>query len=131
MCSVRVAVADVNLDGAQEVVSALKDGLAVELDAASWDSQLAAFQKTLKEFGGRLDYVFAIAGIGEKRWLANDPHSTEFVKPDLTTLDIDLNGVLYTAALAIQQMRRQEPDERAIRGKSMSLSLRARSSTVC
>ncbi|EME79527.1 uncharacterized protein MYCFIDRAFT_87321 [Pseudocercospora fijiensis CIRAD86] len=113
---VRVAVADVNLPGAQQVVSSLKDGLAVELDAASWESQLAAFQKTLEEFG-RIDYVFAIAGIGEKRWLANDPNSTDFVKPDLTTLDIDLNGVLYTAALAIQQMRRQEPDEREIRGK--------------
>ncbi|KXS99590.1 hypothetical protein AC578_2226 [Pseudocercospora eumusae] len=118
---VRVAVADVDLAGAKEAVSSLKDGVAVELDAASWDSQVAAFQKTLEEFG-RMDYVFAIAGIGEKRWLENDAHSTGFVKPDLTTLDVDLNGVLYTAALAIQQMRRQEPDEREIRGKSTSWS---------
>lgn len=33
----------------------------------------------------------------------------EFVKPNLAVIDIDLTGVLYTIALAIQQFRRQEP----------------------
>ena len=78
---------------------------------------MAAFQKVLKEFG-RIDYVFAVAGIGERKWIPNDPHAVDFAKPDLSVLDVDLNGVLYTAALAIQQMRRQEKDEHGFRGKS-------------
>lgn len=90
------------------------------MDAADWDSQLAAFQKALAEFG-RIDYVFAIAGIGERKWIPNNPETLDFAKPDLSVLDIDLTGVLYTAALAIQQMRRQQPDETGYRGKSKAL----------
>jgi NAD(P)-dependent dehydrogenase (short-subunit alcohol dehydrogenase family) len=33
----------------------------------------------------------------------------EFAKPDLSVVDVDLTGVLYTIALAIQQFRRQDP----------------------
>lgn len=118
MCHrVRVAIADVNLQGAQSLASSLPGTLVVELNAADWDSQLAAFKQVLQQFG-RIDYVYGIAGVGERSWTPNDPNGLEFTKPDLTTLDIDLNGVLYTSALAIQQMRRQDPDERGIRGKS-------------
>ncbi|KAF2161963.1 hypothetical protein M409DRAFT_69469 [Zasmidium cellare ATCC 36951] len=113
---VRVAIADVNLQGAQSLASTLQGALAVELNAADWDSQLAAFKQILQQFG-RIDYVYGIAGVGERTWIPNDPNGLDFTKPDLTTLDIDLNGVLYTSALAIQQMRRQDPDERGIRGK--------------
>lgn len=87
------------------------------MNAADWESQLSAFKRVLQQFG-RIDYVYAIAGIGERKWIRNDPNSVDFVKPDLTTLDVDLNGLLYTSALAIQQMRRQDPDERGLRGKS-------------
>ena len=61
-----------------------------------------------------------VAGIGEPTWIPNDPTSARFVKPNLAAIDVDLTGVLYTAALAIQQMRRQEPDETGFRGKSIS-----------
>lgn len=118
----RVAIADVNLQGAQSLASTLQSALAVELNAADWDSQLSAFKQVLQQFG-RIDYVYAIAGIGERKWIPNDPNSVDFAKPDLTTLDVDLNGLLYTSALAIQQMRRQDPDERGLRGKSKFLGL--------
>jgi NAD(P)-dependent dehydrogenase (short-subunit alcohol dehydrogenase family) len=32
----------------------------------------------------------------------------EFVKPDLSVVDVDLTGVLYTIGLAVQQFRRQD-----------------------
>lgn len=117
--SVRVTIADVNLQGAQALASQLQGGLAVEVNAADWDSQAAAFRQVVQQFG-RIDYVYAIAGIGEKKWIPNDPKATDFEKPNLSVLDIDLTGVLYTAALGIQQMRRQSPDERGFRGKSGS-----------
>ena len=115
---VKVCIADKNLDGAKSVASKVgKGAIAVEVDAGDWDSQLAAFEKAIKEFG-RLDYVFAIAGIGERKAIKNDPKATGFQKPDLTVIDIDLYGVLYTAFLAVQQMRRQEKDSSGYRGKS-------------
>ena len=113
-----MCIADKNLDGAKSVASKIgKGAIAVEVDAGDWDSQLAAFEKAIKEFG-RLDYVFAIAGIGERKAIKNDPKATGFQKPDLTVIDIDLYGVLYTAFLAVQQMRRQEKDSSGYRGKS-------------
>ncbi|GIZ43260.1 hypothetical protein CKM354_000649200 [Cercospora kikuchii] len=114
---IRVAIADANIGQAEAVARTLPGkALAVALDAATWDSQISAFKAVLGEFG-RIDYVYAIAGIGEKVWIPNDPTSTDFVEPNLKVLDVDLNGVLYTCALAIQQMRRQEPDETGFRGK--------------
>lgn len=83
----------------------------------SWDSQLAAFEKVMSEFG-RLDYAYPIAGINERVFVPNDPSAKGFVKPDLQVLEADLNGLLYTVGLALQQMRRQDEDSSGYRGKS-------------
>ncbi|OAL48226.1 NAD(P)-binding protein, partial [Pyrenochaeta sp. DS3sAY3a] len=83
-------------------------------DTASWASQLSSFQKALHVLGGRIDFVAPIAGIGEKKWLplpaemAKTP-ADSFVEPDLSVVNIDLTGVLYTIALAVQHFRRQDP----------------------
>ena len=50
--------------------------------------------------------------------MPNDPSATEFVKPMLSVIDVDLTGVVYTVSLAVQQMRRQEKDANGFRGKS-------------
>lgn len=70
---------------------------------------------------GRIDYVYPIAGIGERVSIANKPSSTGFEMPDLTVLDVDLTGVLYTISLAVQQFRRQEPGKNGLRGQSKSI----------
>ncbi|KAI5366512.1 putative short-chain dehydrogenase/reductase SDR, NAD(P)-binding domain superfamily [Septoria linicola] len=114
---IRVAIADINVEQAQAVASTLAgNAMALSVNTADWESQVTAFKTVLQSYQ-RIDYVYAIAGIGEKSWIPNDPARTDFVKPNLSALDVDLNGVLYTAALAIQQMRRQEPDEGGFRGK--------------
>ncbi|KAK5689726.1 hypothetical protein LTR97_012725 [Elasticomyces elasticus] len=117
--NIRVAIADMNISGAQEVASKHSDLVtAYELNVADWNSQLTVFEKVVQQFDGRVDYVFPIAGIGEKTFLPNDPSQKEgFEKPDLGTLDVDLNGFLYTVSLAVQQMRRQEKDGSGFRGK--------------
>lgn len=85
---------------------------------------MSAFKQALRVFkGGRIDYVFPVAGIGEKAWLpfAEDEEGkgkdADFVKPNLQALEVDLTGVLYTVALAVQQFRRQEKDAQGWRGK--------------
>lgn len=120
---IQVAVADINLKGAEEVASTLNAKAKAELvfpyqvDVADWESQRKAFEQVVQNFG-RVDLVFPIAGIGEREgWIPNDPKATGFTKPDLTALDVNLNGALYTTSLAIQQMRRQDKDESGFRGK--------------
>lgn len=63
-----------------------------------------------------------IAGIGERKWIPSPEECEkmpkgEFAKPDLSVIDVDLVGVLHTVALAVQQFRRQEQDEKGYRGK--------------
>lgn len=116
--SVKVCVADKNLDGAKKTAEKIgKGAFAVEVSVTDWDSQKKAFENAVKDLG-RIDYVFPIAGIGERKAIKNDPSATEFEKPDLTVIDVDLNGVLYTTFLAIQQFRHQDKDETGYRGRS-------------
>lgn len=93
---------------------------AVEVDITDWDQQVTAFETAIAALS-RIDYVFPIAGIGERRWL---PDSTDggWVKPNLVCVDTNLTGTLYTVALAIQQFRRQQKDGTGFRGKSESSS---------
>ncbi|KAH7374301.1 hypothetical protein BKA66DRAFT_172149 [Pyrenochaeta sp. MPI-SDFR-AT-0127] len=82
-----------------------------ECDTTSWTSQLAAFRKALDVLDGRLDFIAPIAGIAERKWLpfpSETLTSDEFSKPDLSVIDVDLTGVLYTIALGVQQFRRQD-----------------------
>lgn len=119
-----VFIADRDKAKAQELADKHPSVYYAECDTASWDSQLSAFKAALKALGGRIDFVAPIAGIGEKKWipLASEMQNDEFAKPDLSVVDVDLTGVLYTIALAMQQFRRQDPiswteDAKSYRGK--------------
>lgn len=121
-----MCIADRDEDGIKTAISELGEHsesvLSVKVDVADWDSQVQGFDKAVTEFG-RIDYVFPIAGVGDRRWLKKD-QTEKWQKPDLTCIDVNLNGPLYTIALAVQQMRRQEPNDFGFRGKSKSLGIR-------
>ena len=87
------------------------------MEVADWNSQVAAFSLAVQTFG-RIDYVYAIAGISERQWLTNDVGTTKFQPPDLSVMDVNLTGLFYTVAIAVQQFRRQQPDSNGFRGKS-------------
>ncbi|KAF9691639.1 hypothetical protein EKO04_010445 [Ascochyta lentis] len=97
----------------------------VQCDTASWESQVAAFQEAIKwraSDGGRIHFIAPIAGIGDRQWIPFSEESMaadsqEFTKPDLTVLDVDLTGVLYTVALAVQHFRRQTRTEDGLLGR--------------
>jgi NAD(P)-dependent dehydrogenase (short-subunit alcohol dehydrogenase family) len=93
------------------------------VNVADWEQQVKAFEAAISEFG-RIDYVYPVAGVGERPWTPHhsDPKSG-FVKPDLSVVDVDMRGVLYTCSLALQQFRRQEPDKNGFRGKSNARDL--------
>ena len=129
-CSIKVYIADSNIKGAETVASELNNkagsqvAWAVQVDVTDWESQRKGFEVAVKHFG-RIDYVYPIAGISERPWLPNKPTATEFTKPDLSVLDVDATGVLYTASLAIQQFRKQEVNKFGFRGKSESVEIQS------
>jgi NAD(P)-dependent dehydrogenase (short-subunit alcohol dehydrogenase family) len=52
-------------------------------DVSIWENQVAVFETLVKRWG-RIDYVFANAGVGERVWLpSHTPKEGEFVKPNL------------------------------------------------
>ncbi|KAF2433179.1 glucose 1-dehydrogenase [Tothia fuscella] len=116
---VNVFIADQNTVEAEAYAKSLnqkKQGkvMAGQVNIAIWGEQVQAFGKAIKAFG-RIDYVYPIAGIGERKWLKSDPNS--WIEPDLTVVDVDLKGQLYTCSLAIQHFRRQEVNDFGFRGK--------------
>jgi NAD(P)-dependent dehydrogenase (short-subunit alcohol dehydrogenase family) len=76
-----IILADKNIEGVKEVSKHLVNTYSIncygiEVDVADWEPQAEAFRKASSNT--RIDYVFPIAGIGEKSWVKNDPNS----KPD-------------------------------------------------
>ena len=87
-----------------------------QLDVRDWNQQAKVFGQAVHALG-RIDYVYSIAGINERRWIENDPSLTGFEAPDLSVLDVDVTGLMYTVSLAVQQFRKQDKDENGFRGK--------------
>ncbi|KAJ6008747.1 hypothetical protein N7499_001203 [Penicillium canescens] len=79
-----------------------------QCDVSSWESQAEVFQKVFAQ-QGRIDIVFANAGITEKGTLLPEKLGDENQgpsKPDLSTLNVNLVGVLYSIKLATHYMSR-------------------------
>jgi NAD(P)-dependent dehydrogenase (short-subunit alcohol dehydrogenase family) len=72
----------------------------LQCDVSSWESQAAAFEKVVAE-QGHIDTVFANAGITQKGDLLANIHEAKPSKPELTTLDVNLVGVIYSTSLPL------------------------------
>jgi NAD(P)-dependent dehydrogenase (short-subunit alcohol dehydrogenase family) len=66
-----------------------------QCDVSSWDSQATAFEKIYAE-QGRIDVVFANAGISKEGNLLPAKGDAGPVKPNLTTMNVNLVGVIYS-----------------------------------
>lgn len=97
--------------------------LFVQTNVKSWTDLVALFKKA-KETHGRIDYVFANAGIGPRaNYLALEiDESGELKEPTAEVLDINLKSVVNTACLAVHYLK-QQPEGGAIvlMGSSTSL----------
>lgn len=98
----------VNGDIAPPAASADKNVTFIKTDVSKWADLLALFKKT-KEIHGRIDHVFANAGLGPRA----DYFSTEvdengdLKEPTYDLLDVSLKGVMNTTTLAIYYFRQQ------------------------
>ncbi|KAJ5774831.1 glucose 1-dehydrogenase [Penicillium paradoxum] len=112
---IKVFIADRDAARAAATAQEINGAYAV-VDVSSWDSQAAAFQQALDQFG-RVDYVLAGAGIGENQWIPDNTATSGFEKPQLSVIDVNVTGMLYTVSLAVQHFRRQPLNEHGSRGK--------------
>lgn len=84
------------------------DFLFVKTDVKSW-ADLTKLFKVAKEKHGRVDYVFANAGIGPRaNYLELEVDANgDPVEPNRDTLDINLNSVVNTAMIAAHHIKSQ------------------------
>ncbi|KAK6225221.1 short-chain dehydrogenase [Colletotrichum tabaci] len=95
----------------------------VKTDVTVWADQVALFKKA-KEIHGRVDHVFANAGVGPRaNYLSTDvDENGDLVEPTHALLDVSLKGMMHTATLAIYHMRQQaEGGSIVINGSSTGL----------
>lgn len=98
----------VNADIAPPAESGDKGVTFIKTDVSKWADLIALFKKT-KEIHGRIDHVFANAGLGPRA----DYFSTEvdengdLKEPSYDLMDVSLKGVMNTTTLAIYYFRQQ------------------------
>lgn len=79
----------------------------VKADVTKFDDQLAVFEQTFEKHG-RIDFVFANAGVaGATGFSARCDHWPP-KPPSLLVQEVNLTGVVYTCYLAMHYMRRNE-----------------------
>ncbi|GKU08040.1 trans-carveol dehydrogenase [Fusarium langsethiae] len=80
----------------------------VKMDVTIWRDLLSLFRKAT-EIHGRVDHVFANAGIGPRAdyLTLQVDQDGELMEPSTQTLDVNLKGVINTAILAIDCFQRQ------------------------
>jgi NAD(P)-dependent dehydrogenase (short-subunit alcohol dehydrogenase family) len=79
----------------------------LKADVASWKEQLEVFKAAEQEYG-KIDHVFANAGIGKTMNLLDDgvDENGDVLPPTLNTININLIGVIYTVKLAIHYIKK-------------------------
>ncbi|KAG7408084.1 Short-chain dehydrogenase/reductase ATR7 [Fusarium oxysporum f. sp. raphani] len=80
----------------------------IKTDVTKWEELLVLFNKA-KETHGRIDHVFANAGIGPRAdYLSTQlDQAGNLMEPSGQNLDINLKGVINTSTLAIYHLRQQ------------------------
>ncbi|CAI7664013.1 unnamed protein product [Penicillium viridicatum] len=73
----------------------------IQMDVSSWENQRDAFIQ-VEEWFGRIDHVFANAGIGPTTDFLDDnlDENGQLTPPDLRTINVNLLGVIFTVRLA-------------------------------
>ncbi|KAJ6127223.1 adam [Penicillium sp. IBT 18751x] len=97
-----VVIADRDISRGRELEKELTGTKFIECDTTDWDDQVRVFQEAVSfSPSGKISYVVANAGIHRQdEVFAYDGDGNTPKKPDLTTIDVNLIGTLYTSKLA-------------------------------
>ncbi|KXJ88216.1 short chain dehydrogenase/reductase [Microdochium bolleyi] len=121
----------VNVDLNDGPVSQSQDAASyqfVRANVTSWSELRAAFEHAVTTFGV-VDHVFANAGIRNQTNLLEDDVDAQglLAEPNLSCLQVNLVGVLYTVKLALHYIRRGSSPETGPRWGSIILTASASS----
>ena len=107
----QLALLDLNDQAGAAAVSEVPNSVFVKVDVTSWASLASAFDTTFEKFG-RIDFVFANAGIVERDIFYQDhtvgvtgPNNRMPPPPNSSTIAVNLTGVVMTAHLALHYFR--------------------------
>ncbi|KAI2621170.1 3-beta-hydroxysteroid dehydrogenase [Hypoxylon sp. NC1633] len=101
----RVHILDWNQSSASAAEANIKNCTFHKVDVASWDSLCSTFDAVFKA-EGRLDFVFANAGVIEKgKFFEKHDSSLPPPEPDELSIDVNLKGVIKTSYLARHYFR--------------------------
>lgn len=115
-----VHILDFNEAAGHAVTKTLPNSKFHKVDVTSWESLSKAFAAVFAE-SGRLDFVFANAGIVERDNFYDTPDSDDVPpEPNQKTTDVNLRAVINQAYLALHYFRRSPG-----KGKGSSLVMTA------
>jgi len=98
-----ISIVDVNRDDGKSTAERL-GGAFYEADVSDYDALASAFDNTFKQHG-RLDFVFANAGIPERHTFYDVISETPPPAPALAVLDVNLKGAASSTYLAQHYFR--------------------------
>lgn len=108
----RVVLADINTTAGQKAQKEFGDNtIFVKTDVANYESTAAMFMQAF-EWGGRIDFFAANAGIEESESIyVLPPASKEPPKPNLEIIDVDCLSVIYGLRLFRWYVRKSNTGE--------------------
>ncbi|KAL8880264.1 MAG: hypothetical protein Q9192_008053, partial [Flavoplaca navasiana] len=111
-----VVMADINVAQGDRLVRDVKKDTAnpnlhfIHCDVTEWKSQVSLFREAAKlSPHGGIDTVVANAGIAAAKRIFEEPNDIDLADPpppDLSILDVNLKGVVYTSYLALWYLPR-------------------------
>ena len=104
-----IHILDLNDKAGEHVVKSLPNSRFHKTNVASYESLALTFKSIFQAEGGRIDFVFANAGVIEKRdfYAKLDLDGAEPPpEPDQLSVDVDLKGVISSSYLAMHYFRR-------------------------
>lgn len=111
-----LVVADINVAKGDQLVRDVKKATGnphlhfIHCDVTDWQSQVSLFRETAKlSPHGGIDTVVANAGIGNAKKSFEEPSDLDLANPpppDISILDVNLKGVVYTSYLALWYLPR-------------------------
>lgn len=97
----------------------------MKVNVTSWKEQVEMFKAAEKKYG-KIDHVFANAGIGANFTLLEDDvdENGDLLPPNLSTYNVNLIGCTYTVKLAIHHLKKNQNGGSIVMTASASSFLR-------
>ncbi|KAJ5545788.1 hypothetical protein N7494_003373 [Penicillium frequentans] len=120
----KVHIIGSNKQRGEAAASALINTTFHQADVSNYQQQAAVFDKIFTD-NGRLDFVFANAGIAQDPGAFFSTHETGIPpEPNIDSLvDTNLNGAIHTSYLAMHYFRRSPPESRGSRHLVLTSSI--------